>query len=554
MLTSLSIKNFALIDDITLELRDGLTIITGETGTGKSILLGALSLLLGNRADLSTVRNSGKKCVIEGVFAISDYRLQSFFEEQELDYEPETIIRREILPSGKSRAFINDSPVNLSILGSLGARLIDIHSQHDTISLGDTEYRFSVIDALAGNDLLLAEYRKNFQEFNQLKRDLETLQSQQKEANAVFDYNSFLLNELRNANLKPRVQNELEEQQQQLDNVEALKENLGEALELLQREEVGNLAGLHEIKIRLGRIQQFSSNYKSLYERVESVQLEMEDVLQEMEDAILEIEDDPETLALVNQRLHEIYNLQKKHGVSTVEELLEIQEELTEKIAITENADVAFSKLNVQMEKAKTKTSDLGEKLHKQRTKILPKFITSIEKILQELGMPEARLKFSLHTTQNFSHRGNDEMEWKLAANKGSEFNDLKKVASGGELSRITLAIKSILAEYSKLPTIIFDEIDTGVSGEIAQKMGNILRSMGKQMQVISITHLPQIAAKGKQHFKVFKESKNNKTETKIVQLNGEERILELAGMLGGNENHASAIIHAKALMENRKT
>lgn len=539
-----------MIEDVTLSLEEGFTIITGETGAGKSILLGALSLLLGNRADLSTVRNSEKKCIVEGVFKVSNYNLQLFFAQQELDYESETIIRREILPSGKSRAFINDSPVNLSVLAALGGRLIDIHSQHETLSLGDVEYRFGIIDVLAANTSILDTYRKSFQSFNALKNDFETLKSQQKEAAAVFDYNLFLLNELRAANLHPSLQEELEEQQQQLANVETLKENLGQAMELLQREEVGNLAELREIKARLGRIKHFSANYQSLYERLESVQLELEDVLQELENALMKVDDDPETLALVNQRLQEIYNLQKKHNVSTVEELLQIQGSLAEKVALSENADESLAELNRKVEMAKAETGALADKLHQRRIKIVPKFIASIEKILRELGMPEARLEISILSKEVFNDRGNDEMEWKLAANKGSAFNDLKKVASGGELSRITLAIKSILAEHTKLPTIIFDEIDTGISGEIAQKMGTILQAMGKQMQVVSITHLPQIAAKGRRHYKVFKESQTEKTETKIVLLNNEERISELAGMLGGNEKHASAIAHAKALME----
>ncbi|HET8810396.1 MAG TPA: DNA repair protein RecN [Flavobacteriaceae bacterium] len=549
MLTSLSIKNFALIEDVNLQLREGMSIITGETGAGKSILLGALSLLLGKRADLSTVRDASKKCVVEGNFSISAYNLQAFFEENELDYDAQTIVRREILPSGKSRAFINDTPVKLSAMENLGNRLIDIHSQHETLSVGDTNYQFKIIDALAGNASELENYEKTYRHLNQLKKSLAELKTGQQEAAAVYDYNLFLLNELREANLKPGMQEELEEQQQQLSNVETLKENLGGALDLLQQEEIGNLASLREIKNRLAQIENISNEYKSFSERLKSAYLELEDISEELERSLNKVDDDPETLNVVNERLQVLYNLQKKHQVATVGELLEIQQTLAEKVSVTENADEAVSKLEAQIESAKNETQKIALQLHLNRKKAIPVFVAAVEKIVSNLGMPDAKLKVELQQLPNFNSFGNDEMSWKLSANKGSGFNELKKTASGGELSRITLAIKSILAEYSNLPTIIFDEIDTGISGDIAQKMGSILHSMGTNMQVVAITHLPQIAAKGDQHFKVFKTVKNNQTETNIAQLKKEERLIELAEMLGGNENQDSAMAHARALL-----
>lgn len=538
-----------MIEDVQLPLQDRLTIITGETGAGKSILLGALSLLLGKRADLSAVRNAEKKCVIEGIFSINSYHLEAFFLENELDYDTQTMVRREILPSGKSRAFINDSPVKLSLMEKLGSRLIDIHSQHETLFVGDTDYQFKIIDSLADNAKLLENYGAAFQKYKELQNLRDTLKSEQKEASRVYDYNLFLLNELREAKLKEGIQEELEEQFQQLNNVETLKENLGSALNYLQEEEIGSLASLQAIKTKLSPLEDFSNVYKSLSERIKSMYLELADISEELDKALMMVEDDPEALELLNEQLQTLYSLQKKHQVATVEELLELQKSLSEKVSVTENADEALAALEVKIEKAKHEIENIAQQLHKNRKKVVPGFIAAVQEIVGNLGMPDAQLQITIGSTPNFSSTGNDEMSWKLSANKGSSFNELKKVASGGELSRITLAIKSILAAYSKLPTIIFDEIDTGISGDVAQKTGTILQEMGKNMQVISITHLPQIAAKGDYHFKVFKEVKENKTVTNINLLEGEERILELAEMLGGKENRTSAMAHAKALL-----
>ena len=549
MLTSLSIKNFALIEDAHLQLQDQFTIITGETGAGKSILLGALSLLLGKRADLSAIRNPEKKCVVEGTFQIEAYDLHAVFEEHDLDYEPQTIIRREILPSGKSRAFINDTPATLQKLAVLGNRLVDIHSQHDTLFIGDADYQFQVIDALAGNKDELQNYQASYKSYQKLLQQLKELNEAQKEASATYNYNLFLLNELKEVELKEGMQEELEAQYQELNNVEELKENLSAATHHLQQEDIGGISILQEVKNRLNALENYGDQYKSLSERIESVLIEVEDMSVEIERLENKVEADPETLSFVNDKLQQLYSLQKKHHIDSVEELLQLQEELAQKVATSENAEEEILALNDRIAKAKTATQKIAKKIYENRKKVIPQFQTSVEKILTQVGMPDAKLKVELEHTSNFTPKGLDTIEWKLAANKGANFNDIKKAASGGELSRITLAIKSILANYSKLPTIIFDEIDTGVSGDIAQKMAVIMSDMGQEMQVISITHLPQIAAKGNHHFKVYKETENEITKTNISVLSKNERIEELAEMLGGKEKSASAIAHAKELL-----
>lgn len=549
LLTNLSIKNFALIEDVSLQLQDDFTIITGETGAGKSILLGALSLLIGKRADIASVRNPDKKCMVEGHFKISVYQLENFFVDNDLDYEPETIIRREILPSGKSRAFINDTPVTLQKLVLLGNQLIDIHSQHETLSLGEVNYQFKIIDDLANHKTTLVSYKQKLNSYKTLLKQLEELKASQKEAKAAYDYNLFLVSELQEANLKEGIQEELEEKFTELNNVEELKENLSASSFHLEQEEIGVLAVLRDVKNKLSRLENFSESYKEIFQRVESSLLELEDVTEEIVRLESKIEDDPEELTLVNQKLQQIYNLQRKHDVETVEELLVLQNDLEKKVASSENADEELTVLEQKIEASKQEALALAQQLYKTRKKEIPTFISKMQAILAEIGMPDARLKIEIALQEEFNAHGIDKMNWLLAANKGGSFKDIKKAASGGELSRITLAVKSILAFYGKLPTIIFDEIDTGVSGDVAQKMGNIMLKMSQEMQVIAITHLPQIAAKGKQHLKVYKETKKKITTTNIEQLSEENRILELAEMLGGKEKSNSAIAHAKQLL-----
>ncbi|WP_029037452.1 DNA repair protein RecN [Salinimicrobium xinjiangense] len=549
MLTSLSIKNYALIEDIQMDLQSGFTIITGETGAGKSIMLGALSLLLGKRADFSAIRDQDKKCVIEGSFSIASYELKALFAEEDLDYESQTIIRREILPSGKSRAFVNDTPANLSSLQVLGEKLLDIHSQHETLSLGDNDYQFLVIDSLANNFTKLKEYQLGLQQLKKLQKQLLELKEEQAQATKEYDYNLFLLTELQQAKLETGMQEELEERYEELSNVEQLTEQLGSAIDHIQQEEIGAAASLREAKNNLQRISGISSQYHQLFERLQSVNIELDDIATELESALDKVEANPAELEQVNAKLQVLYNLQKKHNVATVDELKHIQEELAQKVSVSENAGEEIARSEKAISEKKEALQKIASELHASRKSIIPKFIKETETILADLGMPNATLKIELEQQKEFFSNGQDKLNWLLAANKGGSYNDIKKAASGGELSRIMLAVKSILATYSNLPTIIFDEIDTGVSGDIAQKMAVILQKMGSNMQVIAITHLPQIAGKGDRHFKIFKEDAALSTITNIKELKGEERVEELAMMLGGKNISDSAVAHAKALL-----
>ncbi len=549
MLTELSIKNYALIEDIKINLQKGFTIITGETGAGKSIMLGALGLLLGKRADYSAIRNTENKCVIEGIFDISNYALGKFFKSEDLDFEKHTIIRREILATGKSRAFINDTPVTLPVLAKLGDYLIDIHGQHQTLSLGENQYQFQVLDTLAKNQDTLQDFKKAYRAYKDLQLQLKQIKEEQAQAMKEHDYNLFLMNELLEAKLKEGEQLELEERFEELNNVEILTEHLSAAANQIQLEDVGSLSGLKEVRANLSKISKYSGTYAGLQERVESVIIELDDIAQELENSLDRVEANPEELGQVNAKLQLIYNLQKKHAAGTVEELLEILNELSDKVELSENADANLEKLQKEIAKSKSELEIISSKIHDNRKNIIPNFISTVEKIVGELGMPNARLKIDLEKSNEFYTNGQDQLNWYLSANKGGDFNELKKAASGGELSRIMLAVKSILATQSKLPTIVFDEIDTGVSGDIAQKMGDILQKMGGSMQVIAITHLPQIAGKGSRHFKIFKQDIGETTVTKIEELTKENRIVELAMMLGGNTKSESAMAHAKALL-----
>ncbi|WP_373057474.1 DNA repair protein RecN [Zunongwangia sp. H14] len=549
MLTALSIKNYALIEDIKINLQPGFTTITGETGAGKSIMLGALGLLLGNRADYGAIRNSAKKCVIEGSFNISNYKLKDFFIAEDLDYESSTIIRREILPSGKSRAFVNDTPVNLNALNALGGYLIDIHSQHETLSLGNIDYQFQVIDTIAKNEGVIIEYKQHLKDYRKLQKRAVDLKEEQAQAAKEYDYNLFLLNELEEAKLKPGMQEELEARYEELNNVEELTEQLGAAFNNITQEEIGSLETLKEVRGNLSKISAFSPTYESLYERLQSVIIELDDIGEEIAAALERVEANPEELEATNAKLQLIYNLQKKHAVGSIEELKEIQEELQKKVSASENAKTDLSELNKAIANKEKELAAVAKKLHENRKNIIPPFIKETEETLAALGMPNARLKIDLQQQKTFLQNGQDQLFWYLAANKGDDFKEMKKAASGGELSRIMLAVKSILAAQSNLPTIIFDEIDTGVSGDIAQKMGEILQRMGNNMQVIAITHLPQIAGKGNSHFKIFKEDTAEVTTTKIKQLQIQDRVEELAMMLGGNNISESARAHAKELL-----
>ena len=549
MLASLSISNFALIDKLGINFSDGFSTITGETGAGKSILLGALGLVLGKRADLSSLKNKEEKCVIEAHFQIANYNLQAFFESNDLDYENETIIRREILPSGKSRAFINDSPVNLQELQDLSLFLIDIHSQHQTQELSEEIFQFQIIDSVANNlesinnySAILSTYKKDKSQLTTLTSKLQTLLKEQ-------DYNTFLLDELLAAKFKVDEQEELEQVYKQLNNVEFIKENLDKSLALANEDQFGILQNLKEIKISLQKTISFSVEYQSLFDRINSVTIEFDDIITELSQHTENLVHDPESLELVNQKLQNIYNLQKKHQVNSIAELLDIQNDLDNKVVSVVELEFEINKLTVKIENATSELDTLALNIRNNRLQAVPVLSEKLIFILEQLGMPNVRFNMELKETDHYFLNGKDELQFLFSANKGSDFGLLKKVASGGELSRIMLAVKAILAQYSSLPTIIFDEIDTGVSGEIANKMAAIMKDMSTKMQVFSITHLPQIAAKGKTHYKVFKSIQGNTTISELKLLTFEERIVEIAEMLSGKDISDSALNHAKALL-----
>ncbi len=549
MLTSLSIQNYALIDNLQVNFNNGLSIITGETGAGKSILLGGLSLILGKRADLSSLKDTSKKCIIEAVFDVSNYNLKALFEAEDFDYEENTIIRREILPSGKSRAFVNDSPVNLNSLQVLGERLIDIHSQHQTLQLVSNEFQFQIIDALANNEANLQDYKSELKTYKTLQKELKELLAFQAEAIKEHDYNSFLLNELIEANLVEGELELLEQENETLSNIEEIKEKLVASHQLLNDEQIGILTTLNELKNNFQKLKNYSSKYEDLFNRVQSCVIEIDDVFREVDGMQDTLDADPGRLEEVNSKLLLINNLLQKHVATDISELISIKNDLEDKVAVTENLDATIEKKNNEISNKATELNTISKAIHDSRKQAIPKLINQLETILNGLGMQNAQFKIDLVYGDGFQTNGKDDMSFLFSANKGGQFNELKKAASGGELSRIMLAIKSILSNYVQLPTIIFDEIDSGVSGEISNKMGDIMLLMSKTMQVISITHLPQIAAKGHTHFKVYKEDVDEVTQTNLVKLNHDERIVEIAQMLGGTEMSSSAIAHAKELL-----
>lgn len=550
MLVNLSIQNYALIDDVSVAFSNGFTTITGETGAGKSILLGGLSMVLGKRADLSSLKNKEQKCVIEAEFDISKYQLQQFFEENDLDYEDTTILRREILPSGKSRAFVNDSPVTLDVMRALGDQLVDVHSQHQTMRLTENDFQMKVLDALADNTEYISRYTEELEKLGIASKELQKLEDFQADADKEHDYNSFLLKELEDAKLREGMQEELEAEYEQLSNVEQIMEQLSTGHQLLNDEQLGIVGRLTDLKRAFQNLGDFGPDYKSLSERIQSVLIETDDIASELERLKDRVEADPERLEVVNGQLQQLYDLQKKHHTDTVSNLIAIREELAQKVDAVANIE---SKIKEKREEVDTITKQVdawAKKISDGRKSVIPQLKETLQKDLASLGMPSASFNIEVNPSKSFKANGKDDLEFLFSANKGSNYGDLKKVASGGELSRIMLTIKSILATYENLPTMMFDEIDTGVSGEISNRMGEIMQQMSKNMQVFSITHLPQVASKGNYQFKVYKEEGPEGTSTHIKQLSKDERIRELAEMLGGKSLSESALAHAKELLQ----
>ncbi|PHQ62267.1 MAG: DNA repair protein RecN [Maribacter sp.] len=549
MLTNLSIKNYALIDHLNVSFTKGFTVITGETGAGKSILLGGLSLVLGKRADLSSLRNKEQKCIVEVEFDIEKYQLNSFFSDNDLDYEHKTIIRREILPSGKSRAFINDTPVTLDVLSKLGSSLIDVHSQHQTLQLANTNFQLKVIDALADNKVMLADYSNRLSAYHKTSQELDQLIDFQKNTIKELDYNSFLLEELEKAPLKEGILEELEAQHTQLSNVEDIMEQLSKGFQLMNGEQVGVLNLLTELKQVSGKLSGFGNQYTELHQRVQSVSIELDDIAEELQSLQEGVEANPQLLEEVSSKLQLLYDLQKKHSASDISELLTIKEELSEKVSAAENIEDIITAKQEVLAKQYDELDRISVSIRKKRNNVIPDLKRQLEESLLSLGMPNARFKIEVNPAIDFKNNGKDDLNFLFSANKGAEFGALKKVASGGELSRIMLTIKAILGKYENLPTMMFDEIDTGVSGEVSNRMGVIMHEMSKTMQVFSITHLPQVASKGDRHYKVFKEEDADMTHTKMKELNLDQRIVELAEMLGGKDLSDSAMAHARQLL-----
>ncbi|MGB0367060.1 MAG: DNA repair protein RecN [Flavobacteriaceae bacterium] len=549
MLTELTIANFALIDHLEVNFSRGMTSITGETGAGKSILLGGLALVLGKRADLSTLKDKSKKCYVDATFSIAAYDLKPFFDSVDIDYESITNIRREIVPSGKSRAFINDTPVTLDILQQLGEQLIDVHSQHQTLSLTQESYQLEVLDALAENGTLLQTYQQEREHYIAVSKKITTLQAQKSSLEEERDYNRFLLEELQKAPLEKGVLEQLEAEIQQLSHVEEIEMQLSKSVQIIEEEQLGIEVQLTEVRNALQKVATVSDRYQSLALRLESLLIELNDLSVELNQSLEQLEANPMRLEEINGQYQLLNDLMKKHHVQTIEELIEKRSVLEEKDIQTASLDDTVANLLAQQNTSEAQLSKLSAQLSENRATVIPSFVDQMTRILLLLGMPNARFKLALHPIDNYLSHGKEQLELAFSANKGSDFGSLKKVASGGELSRIMLAVKAILSQYKTLPSIIFDEIDTGVSGEVAHKIAEIMHHMGQYMQVITITHLPQVAAKGAHHFKVFKETKDGSTFTQLKKLGPQDRISEVAQMLSGEALTEAALQHAKELL-----
>ncbi|NEM98292.1 DNA repair protein RecN [Pontibacter burrus] len=557
MLIDLKIKNYALIEQLEMHPSPVLNIITGETGAGKSIMLGAIGLLLGNRADTKLLFNQDQKCVIEGVFDISQYNLQEVFTAEDLDFDNTCILRREISPSGKSRAFVNDTPVTLDVIRKIGENLMDVHSQHDTLQLGDTSYQLNILDIYAGNTSLdiyagnlsyLKAYSETYRTYKKLESDYKKLEDQLAQSQKELDYHTFLLNELDEANLQAEEQEALEDELKQLENAEDIKLKLTQAVQSLTESDFNITSALKDTAYLIGQLAQFSSKYEELRTRTESALIELNDIAGELEDAERKTEADPQRTLEVQERLNMIYTLQRKHQVQTIAELLTIQEDLQQKVGSVLNLDTAIAKTKKEMDAAYQEVLKKAKELSDRRQASFAKFEQELHDLVADLGMPNARIVIQ-HKEAQPSATGTDEINILFSANKGAQPQTLVKAASGGEFSRLMLSVKYMLADKTALPTIVFDEIDTGISGEVAVKVGRMMQQMAQKHQIIAISHLPQIAAQGDYHYFVYKEDREDRTISRIKQLNEEERVNEIAHMIAGANPSANAYQSAKELL-----
>lgn len=532
-----------------ITFNNGFSVITGETGAGKSILVDGISLILGKRADLSVNMDKNKKCFIEAVFDIGNYDLKKIFEKNELDFDSETILRREISPTGKSRAFINDSPVKLSVLGEIGSMIIDIHSQNENSMILNTDFQFSAIDLIAKNYDLLLKFRTQLDSYRSIKKEIEILEIERTNLKQSIDYNKFILNEIDSANILKEDLDKLEDKQSKLSNFDQISNELKFSNELIHDDNIGLNSIILKLKSSLNKISKSSPNFNSLLERISSVLIEVQDIGVEVDSELSSLEHSPEKLEEIVSKIDKINTILRKHSLKSIKELFDFRNNIETKITNTENIDIRISELKIESENKFEDLNSLADKLHSNRISVISNFSKEIELILKDLGMPNAKFNIHIDKTLEFNNNGKDVLDFKFSANKGFDFKSLKEAASGGEISRIMLAVKSMIANYKQLPTLIFDEIDTGVSGEIAKKMGKIMRNMGQKIQTFSITHLPQIAAMGQSHYKIYKIDDNGITNTKMEKLNESDRIVEIAKMLEGNNASESAYLHAKQLL-----
>jgi len=548
MLSRIYIKNFALIDTLEVSLQNGLQVITGETGAGKSIILGALRLILGERADLKSISKAEEKSIVETEFSLNN-QFKKFFIENDLDYEHQTIIRREILPSGKSRAFINDVPVTLDILKELSSQLIDIHSQFETSNLFTPEYQFKIIDGLSENKQLVEEYYNEFFNFQSLKTQLKKLRTQLSENNKESDYKAFLLNELEDLKLDDVHYEDLQNQLSIQENAEMISENLAQVLSRFHQEEVGILSFFNEAKNKLSKIAEVSNGFAELDERLETSFVELKDIIAELENESEKIEINPGNLATLIDLNNRINNLFVKHNVADITELKDIRDQLAGDQQGASELESSIAEIEENISKKTVKLQSLADKLSKNRKKSIPVFIKKAETLLKKLGLEKARVDIELHDSAEFNPFGKENIQLLFQANSGFPLKPIQTAISGGERSRVMLAVKKIIAESDELPTLILDEIDTGVSGKVAEEIGNLMREMSEDMQLIVISHLAQVAAKGNNNYKVVKQDVAGKTQSTIIALSDEEKLNEIAQLLSGSKITEAALAQAKELM-----
>lgn len=550
MLSHLYVSNYALIDELNLDFDSGLTMLTGETGAGKSILLGALKLVLGERADLKAIKNADKKCIIEAHFNLKNLNLKDFFEYNDVDYDDETILRREILPSGKSRAFVNDVPVTLKILNELSQNLIDIHSQFETADLLQDEFQFNWIDAFANQQEKVDAFFKELIKLLQVKKEIRNLETERATFQKQIDYHSFLFNELVEADLEKISVEALEQEQYLLENAEEVVLQISESLQIIENDEYGILNSINNLTSKSKLFSSFLSEKDDLKNRIDSLNFEIKDIAEALNNKLENIEINPERLQQVREKLNQINLLSQKHQANSVEELIAVREDLEQKLQKGFSVDELIKELLKESEKVESKLNKSTAQIRKNRLKVIPKIEKEILNTLHQLGMPNAQMSFELKESKNFNNFGKDDIQLLFSANKGIAQTSIEKSVSGGERSRLMLAIKQSVAKHKDLPTLILDEIDTGVSGKIAGSMGHIMHEASQHLQIIAITHLPQVAAYGKQHFKVEKVEKDKSTQTQVNRLNTEERIMEIAQMLSGEKVSEAAKAQAQELLK----